>query len=107
MFVLIKAALFDLIGTSLNYVGMILSYPSSFQMLRGTGSRRHGSFSLFFGKNDRFVIKTTIVFKKERFLKTKKRRRLLVLVRRFVNKGRSFYSLTFFATVNDRQKTFR
>ncbi|XP_023325594.1 solute carrier family 35 member F6 [Eurytemora carolleeae] len=35
-FMLYPAALFDLIGTSLNYVGMILSYPSSFQMLRGS-----------------------------------------------------------------------
>lgn len=34
--ILYPAALFDLIGTSLNYVGMILSYPSSFQMLRGS-----------------------------------------------------------------------
>jgi len=34
--ILLPAALFDLIGTSLNYVGMILSYPSSFQMLRGS-----------------------------------------------------------------------
>lgn len=35
-FMLYPAALFDLIGTSLNYVGMILSFPSSFQMLRGS-----------------------------------------------------------------------
>jgi len=34
--ILYPAALFDLIGTSLNYVGMILSTPSSFQMLRGS-----------------------------------------------------------------------
>jgi len=34
--ILLPAALFDLIGTCLNYVGMILSYPSSFQMLRGS-----------------------------------------------------------------------
>jgi len=30
------AAFFDLIGTCLNYVGMILSTPASFQMLRGS-----------------------------------------------------------------------
>jgi len=34
--ILMPAALFDLIGTCMNYVGMILSYPSSFQMLRGS-----------------------------------------------------------------------
>lgn len=34
--ILYPAALFDLIGTSMNYVGMILSFPSSFQMLRGS-----------------------------------------------------------------------
>jgi len=34
--ILYPAALFDLIGTSMNYVGMILSTPASFQMLRGS-----------------------------------------------------------------------
>ncbi|XP_045509896.1 solute carrier family 35 member F6 [Colias croceus] len=35
-FILMPAAMFDLIGTSIMYIGLNLTYPSSFQMFRGS-----------------------------------------------------------------------
>ncbi|KAJ2954513.1 hypothetical protein O0L34_g2796 [Tuta absoluta] len=35
-FILFPAAMFDLIGTSIMYIGLTLTYPSSFQMFRGS-----------------------------------------------------------------------
>ncbi|CAK1554748.1 unnamed protein product [Leptosia nina] len=35
-FILMPAAMFDLVGTSIMYIGLNLTYPSSFQMFRGS-----------------------------------------------------------------------